>query len=96
MFKQWIPINERSQLTTLISSGNQLGAVITLILGGLLAEQISWQSIFYVFGCFGIFVATLWAIFGHNSPQDHPTISSVNFIPYHFTTCIGLRTYLFG
>ena len=47
---KWIPVKERSFLSTLVFNGTQFGTILTLSLSGILAEKWGWQSIFY--GCF--------------------------------------------
>ena len=72
---KWIPVKERSRLYAYIINGNQAGTVVTLTLCGILAEQIGWESIFYVFGSFALLIGILWVTLIYSDPNDHPKIS---------------------
>ena len=50
IWAKWAPPLERSRLAAVAFSGSYVGTVIALPLSGLLAENLSWESIFYVFG----------------------------------------------
>ena len=76
MMSRWVPLNERSKFVTLISSGAQFGTVISMPISGLMAANISWQSVFYFFGALGCVWFIFWAFLVFNTPQSHPRISS--------------------
>ena len=72
---RWIPVRERSFLSTLVFNGTQFGTILTLSLSGVLAELWGWQSIFYVFGTLSLVISILWMGFVYESPSVHPRIS---------------------
>ncbi|KAJ4449609.1 hypothetical protein ANN_01012 [Periplaneta americana] len=52
VWARWAPPLERSKLATLAFSGSYVGTVVSLPVSGILAEEIGWPSVFYVFGRF--------------------------------------------
>jgi len=46
----WAPINERSRLIGMASSGAKLGNIVALAIGGILCVTVGWPAIFYLFG----------------------------------------------
>lgn len=75
MWSKWAPPTERSKMATFAFSGSYIGSVVALSVGGLLAENVNWQSIFYVSGSAGIIWTILWFHFISESPASHETIS---------------------
>ena len=61
----------------MVFNGNQAATIITLVLSGVLAETLGWESIFYIFGAFGVIIGVFFAYFVHESPSVHPSISTV-------------------
>ena len=59
------------------SPGAQAGTMIALPVSGVLADEINWESVFYVFGALGILWFIFWAYLCHNSPASHPRIDQV-------------------
>ncbi|RXN05126.1 vesicular glutamate transporter [Labeo rohita] len=51
------------------------GAVIAMPLAGILVQYTGWSSVFYVYGCFGIFWYMFWILVSYESPAEHPTIT---------------------
>ena len=76
MMSKWVPLNERSKFVTFIASGAQFGTVISLPISGVLAADVNWQSVFYVFGVLGCVWFVFWTFLVFNTPQTHPRISS--------------------
>ena len=74
---KWIPVSERSFLSTLVFNGTQFGTILTLSLSGVLAEKWGWQAIFYVFGGLSVLIAFSWIFCVYESPSVHPRISEV-------------------
>ena len=67
--------------------GAQAGTMIALPVSGVLADEINWESVFYVFGALGILWFIFWAYLCHNSPASHPRIDQVIiflFVFYNF------------
>ena len=61
----------------MVFNGNQAATIITLVLSGVLAETLGWESIFYIFGALGVIIGVFFAYFVHESPSVHPSISTV-------------------
>ena len=64
-------------LKSIKSPGAQAGTMIALPVSGVLADEINWESVFYVFGVLGILWFIFWAYLCHNSPASHPRIDQV-------------------
>lgn len=75
MLSRWSPPNERSKMSASVYTGSALGTVISLPLSGYLADQLGWESVFYVFGVFGIVWFVFWALYIFDSPSRHPSIT---------------------
>ena len=90
MMARWVPLHERSKFVTLIASGAQFGTVVSLPISGLMAANISWQSVFYFFGVLGCVWFIFWAFFVFSTPQAHPRISS-DELHYIESNIIGTR-----
>ncbi len=75
LWSKWAPPPERSKMATFAFSGSYLGSVVMLSVGGLLVENVNWQSVFYVSGSAGIIWTILWFHFVSESPAEHRTIS---------------------
>jgi len=77
IYVRWAPPHEKSRLIGFSCSGNNIGNIIALSLGGWLCDVDGWSSVFYLFGAVGI----VWSIlmFGLNSdtPQTHKFISDM-------------------
>ena len=58
----------------LFSIGAEFGAVICLSSSGVLAANLGWESIFYVWGAVGCGWCILWITLVFDSPKTHPRI----------------------
>ena len=58
------------------NSGAQAGTVIAMPLSGVLADDVGWESVFYVFGGFGVVWFIFWAFLTFDTPSSHPRISN--------------------
>lgn len=74
MLAVWVPPQERSRLAGLVYSGAQAGTVISLPLSGYLCDKLGWESVFYVFGTFGVVWWLVWHWRIYDSPARHPRI----------------------
>ena len=77
MFAKWIPLYERSRMSTFMYSGSQIGTVLTMPIAALLCDSEffgGWPSVFYVFGSIGLIWCAIWFIVVHETPEIHPTI----------------------
>jgi len=78
LLAKWAPPLERSKLGAFVYAGTQIGTVLAMPLSGaLISWNVAggWPSVFYVFGLLGILWFVAWALFVHDSPQSHPSIS---------------------
>ncbi|GFR78863.1 vesicular glutamate transporter 2.2, partial [Elysia marginata] len=79
MWGDWAPVWERSKLAAFTYAGAQLGTVFSLPISGYLCDSDiagGWPSVFYVFGAVGCVWFVVWMAFTHNTPADHPRIST--------------------
>ncbi|NP_001005398.1 vesicular glutamate transporter 2.1 isoform 2 [Danio rerio] len=76
IWSKWAPPLERSRLATTSFCGSYAGAVIAMPLAGILVQYTGWSSVFYVYGCFGIFWYMFWILVSYESPAEHPTITA--------------------
>ena len=53
------------------------GNVIAMPLSGFLANDIGWESVFYVEGGMGMVVVILWIFLVFDMPMEHPRIPKV-------------------
>lgn len=74
---KWAPPYERSRMVVAAFTGNYVGLVISLPVSGILAQSVSWEYIFYVFGIVGCVWTVLWLIFVRKSPRSDPWITQV-------------------
>ncbi|XP_077989953.1 vesicular glutamate transporter 1-like [Glandiceps talaboti] len=82
IWSRWAPPLERSKLVTFAFAGSYVGTVISMPLSGLLARDVGWTSIFYVFGALSVLWFVGWWFLISDNPSDHPTIShlELNYI----------------
>eukprot|EP00118_Oscarella_pearsei_P006531 m.29645 g.29645 ORF g.29645 m.29645 type:complete len:491 (+) comp31204_c0_seq3:156-1628(+) len=84
ILSRWAPPLERSKLVTFMYSGALLGTVFAMPISGLLCDHgfasppkgAKWSSVFYVFGGLGLIWCLAWFLLIHDSPAQHPRISS--------------------
>ncbi|XP_063050012.1 vesicular glutamate transporter 2.1-like [Engraulis encrasicolus] len=75
IWSKWAPPLERSRLATTSFCGSYAGAVIAMPMAGILVQYTGWSSVFYVYGCVGIFWYMFWILVSYESPAEHPTIT---------------------
>ena len=75
---KWLPVKERSSLSSVVFNGNQASTIVTLASSGVLAANLGWEAVFYIFGGLGGFIGILWVFIVHESPHTHPRISQVS------------------
>lgn len=76
-WSKWAPKFERTKLITMSFCGSYAGTVVAMPLCGLLAEYYGWESIFYVYGCFGLLWTILWSMLAAETPENHRFISDL-------------------
>lgn len=72
---KWAPKYERTKLVAISYCGSYAGTVVAMPLCGFLAEYVSWESIFYIYGGFGCFWCIIWVLFASETPEQHSSIS---------------------
>lgn len=75
MWSKWAPPYERSRMVVAAFTGNYVGLVISLPVSGLLAANVSWESVFYVFGIIGCVWTVFWLLLVRRSPAYDPFIT---------------------
>ncbi|XP_041979294.1 putative inorganic phosphate cotransporter isoform X1 [Aricia agestis] len=75
LISQWIPLEEKGRLSTIIYAGGQLGIALQLIAAGFLATAWGWQAIFYTNGTLGVIWTVTYLVFGAASPEQSKLIS---------------------
>ncbi|XP_072948846.1 putative inorganic phosphate cotransporter isoform X2 [Epargyreus clarus] len=71
----WVPLEEKSRLGTVIYAGAQLGTALQLMASGFIAEAWSWEGIFYTNGVLGCIWTVAYILLGSSSPQASKMIS---------------------
>ncbi|DAZ94548.1 TPA: hypothetical protein N0F65_002200, partial [Lagenidium giganteum] len=84
----WFPLHERSRSMALVSSGNDLGTILALVLSPVIMGAWGWQYIFVVFGCLSVCWIIMFAILAASTPGEHPRITpdERQFISRHTRT----------
>ncbi|KAL0839187.1 hypothetical protein ABMA28_017155 [Loxostege sticticalis] len=76
LFGQWLPPNEMTSYSGIVSGGVQLGTIIAMPVSGVLAEtELGWKVIFYTMSGLLFFNAAIWYWFSASSPGEHRMIS---------------------
>jgi len=71
---KWAPPSERSKIASTVYAGMTVGTLITMPLSGVLASEVSWESVFYVQGSLSCLWYVLWLFLVYDSPAVHPYI----------------------
>ena len=71
----WFPTKERGTASAIFNSAQYFATVIFAPLMGWLVAEIHWQSVFWVMGGLGVFVAFIWLKVIY-SPEKHPTLNA--------------------
>nr|CAD7403221.1 unnamed protein product [Timema poppensis] len=75
VWARWAPPLERSRMASLAFAGSYVGTVVSLPVCGLLANELGWPSIFYVFGVVGLIWFIIWMYVVKEGPEMDPKIS---------------------
>ena len=57
--------------------GMPTGCTLSLMLGGVIAEDPGWEYIFYTFGAGGLAWSVVWCFFMYDSPSKNPRCSII-------------------
>eukprot|EP00475_Leptophrys_vorax_P022638 TRINITY_DN30854_c0_g1_i1.p1 TRINITY_DN30854_c0_g1~~TRINITY_DN30854_c0_g1_i1.p1 ORF type:complete len:452 (-),score=84.39 TRINITY_DN30854_c0_g1_i1:404-1759(-) len=72
---KWFPKSERGTLTTIVSSGMDIGTVLALIVSPIVAGNLGWQWIFIIFALINCGWWVSFALLGTASPLEDTWIS---------------------
>nr|CAD7427055.1 unnamed protein product [Timema monikensis] len=75
VWARWAPPLERSRMASLAFAGSYVGTVVSLPVCGVLANELGWPSIFYVFGVVGLIWFIIWMYVVKEGPEMDPKIS---------------------
>ncbi|XP_030754150.1 putative inorganic phosphate cotransporter [Sitophilus oryzae] len=72
----WTPPEERARLSFIGSCSATLTIMVSSIVAGVVSKSsLGWPWGFYSFGALNLAYAIFYMIFGHQSPETHPSIS---------------------
>lgn len=74
LWSKWAPPLERSRLAGISYSGTYVGSVIALSTCGVIADNLGWEWIFYIFGIAGVVWLICWILLVRASPESDPWI----------------------
>lgn len=72
---EWFPTNERAVAQGIFNFGASFGAMISIPVIGLLAQNFQWQTVFISIGLVGFLWLIPWWIYVKSPPKTHPWIS---------------------
>ena len=75
MLASWAPPQERSVMSAIVYAGTALGTVISMLMAGMLAGTLGWESVFYVMGGLACLWLVLWVWLIQDSPNKQALIS---------------------
>ncbi|XP_058057905.1 sialin [Anopheles bellator] len=75
MLASWAPPNERSVMSAIVYAGTALGTVISMLMAGVLAGTLGWESVFYVMGGLSCLWMVLWLWLVQDSPNQQALMS---------------------
>ncbi|XP_040164425.1 sialin [Anopheles arabiensis] len=75
MLASWAPPNERSVMSAIVYAGTALGTVISMLMAGVLAGTLGWESVFYVMGGLSCLWMVLWLWLIQDTPTKQALIS---------------------
>ncbi|DAZ98007.1 TPA: hypothetical protein N0F65_005165 [Lagenidium giganteum] len=71
----WYPLQERSRLVALVSSGSDLGTITALIVSPAILATSGWQRIFVCFGILSFIWVVVYSFLGASDPEHDAFIS---------------------
>ncbi|KAG1672685.1 Vesicular glutamate transporter 1 [Nymphon striatum] len=72
---KWSPENERSFLTSISMTGIYTGTLIAMSVSAYIIKWSGWNTVYYIYGSFGVLWYILWVFVSSESPEDHPFIT---------------------
>ncbi|KAJ8320098.1 hypothetical protein KUTeg_001685 [Tegillarca granosa] len=79
---RWAPIKERAVMVAFVSSGMNVGNIVTYSLSGLICNIPllgGWPFIFYIFGAANFLCLIPWIFCIYDNPIQHPRINRAEF-----------------
>ncbi|CAH1787116.1 unnamed protein product [Owenia fusiformis] len=76
LWAKWAPEFEKTKLVTISFQGLIIGAILSVLVTGILCQIVGWSAIFYIFGGFSIVWVFVWVYVVYDSPSQHPRIHS--------------------
>lgn len=77
ILSKWTPLEERSRIAGFVYTAGPLGTAAAMLITSYISDsKLGWPFAFYFFGALGIVWALAFLFFGHNSPSEHPTVTS--------------------
>ncbi|XP_053684989.1 vesicular glutamate transporter 2.1-like isoform X1 [Sabethes cyaneus] len=76
VWSKWAPPLERSRMVMCSFAGVFVGTILAMMVSGILAQAISWESIFYGFGAIGCVWCVAWFLIVKQSPEQDRFITS--------------------
>uniref|UniRef100_A0A8C7ANM9 Solute carrier family 17 member 3 n=1 Tax=Neovison vison TaxID=452646 RepID=A0A8C7ANM9_NEOVI len=65
------------RLCSISLSGMILGSFTTILLGGMICQNLGWPFAFYIFGGIGCVYSLLWFVLVYDDPISHPWINII-------------------
>ena len=56
---------------------SRIGILLCNALSGLIADQLGWQWLFYIYGIAGVLWAVIWLAYFKNSPEEMTSINQI-------------------
>ncbi|WP_299115385.1 MFS transporter [uncultured Winogradskyella sp.] len=72
---EWFPTNERAVAQGIFNFGASFGAMISIPVIGLLAQNLHWQLVFLIIALLGFLWLIPWMIYVKSPPKKHPWIT---------------------
>ncbi|GAB0100078.1 MFS domain-containing protein [Sergentomyia squamirostris] len=88
VFANWAPRFEKTAICSTVYTGSHLGTFVSFLLSGIFADNIGWESIFYIFGGLGVVWYALWIYLVKKNPASDPriTLEEKNYIESNLDT----------
>lgn len=73
---EWFPTKERAFAQGIFNSGAAIGGIVAYPIIGILADFLTWKSIFIVVGILGLLWLLPWLFIVKGTPKKHPWLSA--------------------
>lgn len=72
---KWFPLQERATLVSLVSSGQDMGAIIAVLVAPYIIDTYGWQWVFVIFAIANVVWLFMFGVFCSNTPESSSTIT---------------------